>query len=103
MRSDIVKDFAVRLADKLNLPFYDLLSKAKAVEQKNMENSAHQCNNALNSFSVKEGAFIPKAVLLIDDVVDSGWTLTVCGYNLMSAGCEKIYPFVLADSSQREV
>ena len=103
LRSDIVKDFAVRLADKLNLPFYDLLSKAKAVEQKTMENSAHQCNNALNSFSVKEGAFIPKSVLLIDDVVDSGWTLTVCGYNLMAAGCEKVYPFVLADSSQREV
>ena len=103
LRSDIVKDFAVRLADKLNLPFYDLLSKAKAVEQKTMENRAHHCNNALNSFSVNEGAFIPKSVLLIDDVVDSGWTLTVCGYNLMAAGCEKVYPFVLADSSQREV
>ncbi len=103
LRSDIVKDFAERLANKLNLPFYELLNKTQAAEQKTMENSSYQCNNALNSFSAKENVFIPESVLLIDDVVDSGWTLTVCGYNLMTAGCEKVYPFALADSSGREV
>ena len=44
-----------------------------------------------------------KRVLLVDDVVDSRWTLTVCGYRLMEAGCEEVYPFALADSSQKEM
>ena len=44
---------------------------------------------------------LPKRILLIDDVVDSKWTLTACGYNLMKAGAEKVYPFALADSSKR--
>lgn len=102
LRSNIVKDFSVRLAEKLNLPFYDLLNKTQANQQKSMENSTHQCNNALNSFSVKKEVLIPETVLLVDDVVDSRWTLTVCGYYLMESGCEKVYPFTLADSSQRE-
>ena len=38
----------------------------------------------------------------IDDIVDSRWTLTVCGYKLMEAGCEKVFPFALADSSHNE-
>ncbi|MGN0526986.1 MAG: ATP-dependent DNA helicase RecG, partial [Acutalibacteraceae bacterium] len=102
LRSNIVKDFSVRLAERLNLPFYDLLNKTQANQQKSMENSTHQCNNALNSFSVKKGVLIPESVLLVDDVVDSGWTLTVCGYYLMESGCQKVYPFTLSDSSQRE-
>lgn len=102
LRSNIVKDFSERLAKKLNLPFYDLLDKTQASRQKNMENSTHQCNNAFDSFYLKNGAFVPKSVLLVDDVVDSGWTLTVCGYKLMENGCEEVFPFALADSSQRE-
>ena len=43
-----------------------------------------------------------KGLLLMDDMVDSRWTLTVCGYRLMEAGAEKVYPFALADSSNRE-
>ena len=46
---------------------------------------------------------MPERVLLVDDVVDSRWTLTVCGYRLMEAGCEAVYPFALADSSHKEV
>ena len=79
----------------------DALEKADAEPQKTMENSAHQCANAYTSFSVKKNIQLPKRILLIDDVVDSKWTLTVCGYNLMKAGAEKVYPFALADSSKR--
>ncbi len=43
-----------------------------------------------------------KGLLLMDDMVDSRWTLTVCGYRLMEAGAERVYPFALADSSNRE-
>ena len=102
LRSDIVKDFAQRLAASCNLPFVELLEKAPANQQKEMANSAHQCANAVRSFSVIDGVIIPQRVLVVDDVVDSRWTLTVCGFRLMEKGCKEVYPFALADSSQKE-
>lgn len=102
LRSDIVKDFSKRLALSCGLPFVDLLEKTPAEQQKKMENSAHQCANAVKSFSVIDGATIPERILLVDDVVDSRWTLTVCGFRLMEQGCKEVYPFALADSSQKE-
>ena len=102
LRSDLVKEFTLRLASSLKLEFVDALEKTEARQQTEMENSAHQCANAYTSFWVKDGVRIPKNILLIDDVVDSKWTFTVCGYRLMEAGAEKVYPFALADSSNRE-
>lgn len=101
-RSELVKDFAARVAESLKLDFVDILEKTPAKQQKEMENSAYQCANAYKSFFVKENVTAPRNILLIDDVVDSGWTFTVCGYRLMEAGAENIYPFALADSSNRE-
>ena len=67
-----------------------------------MQNSAHQCGNAVKSNSLIDGASVPEKVLLVDDVVDSKWTLTACGYYLSEGGCKEVYPFALADSSQKE-
>jgi ATP-dependent DNA helicase RecQ len=102
LRSNLVQDFAARLAESLKLEFVELLSKSAARQQKEMENSAYQCANAYQSFSVKDNVMIPQNILLVDDVVDSRWTFTVCGYRLMEAGAENIYPFALADSGNRE-
>lgn len=102
LRSGIVADFAKRLADALGVPFLELLSKRPAEPQKKMENSAYQCANAYRSFFVKEGVHVPMRILLVDDIVDSRWTLTVCGYRLMEQGCREVYPFALADSSQHD-
>jgi ATP-dependent DNA helicase RecQ len=38
-------------------------------------------------------------VLLVDDTVDSKWTLTVVGAALREAGCEAVHPFALAKTS----
>lgn len=99
LRSDLVQDFSRRLAKACRVPFVELLRKRPVPQQKHMENSAHQCANAFVSFSIIDDAFIPEKVILIDDVVDSRWTMTVCGYRLMQAGCKEVYPFALADSS----
>ena len=102
LRSQLVQNLAQRLSLALKLEFADLLAKSPADPQKDMENSAHQCANAYNSFSVKAHRPLPKKILLVDDMVDSKWTFTVCGYKLMEAGAEEVYPFALADSSSRE-
>ena len=41
-------------------------------------------------------------VLLVDDLVDSGWTLTVAGWLLRKSGSGPVHPFALAASSGRE-
>lgn len=102
LRSGIVKDFALRLASNLGLKAEEWLQKSEAQQQKKMENSVYQCENARRSFSVRAGARVGGNVLLVDDIVDSRWTLTVCGHCLMEAGAENVYPFTLADSSNRE-
>jgi ATP-dependent DNA helicase RecQ len=67
-----------------------------------MQNSSYQCGNAVKSFSLIDGIEIPDKVILVDDVVDSRWTLTACGHYLCEGGCIEVYPFALADSSQKE-
>lgn len=99
LRTDLVADFSQRLAARLGLSFVPLLRKSGTLQQKRMENNAYQCRNALQSFSLAENVEVPPRVLLVDDIVDSKWTLTVCGFRLMEGGCQAVYPFVLADSS----
>jgi len=39
-------------------------------------------------------------VLLIDDIVDSKWTMTVCGKELRVNGAGLVYPFALASATE---
>ncbi len=102
LRSDIVKDFAHRLAKKLGIYCVEILGKDEAKPQKSMNNSSFQFVNAYKSFHVHNHIVKPEKIILVDDVVDSRWTLTVCGYLLMKNGCKEVYPFALADSSMQE-
>lgn len=105
LRSDIVRKFAENLSTACGLPCVALLSKTDALPQKNMENPQHQCENALKSFHLAENVQknqIPQSIILIDDVVDSKWTLTVCGDILCSNGAKTVFPFALADSSSEK-
>jgi Predicted amidophosphoribosyltransferases len=65
-----------------------------------MENSAQQVRNLDGVFQVDPAQMLSGPVLLIDDLVDSKWTLTVAGALLRRAGCPAVLPLVLADSSR---
>ena len=41
------------------------------------------------------GGFAGRPVLLLDDVMDSGWTLTLAARLLRQAGASAVYPFTL--------
>ena len=53
-------------------------------------------------FSLAVNAEVPRNILLVDDMVDSGWTLTVCGHILTEAGADHVYPYALASTSKKE-
>lgn len=97
-RPELVPDFAARLANALGLPFHPIVRKVKQNQpQKQQENSFHQCKNLDGVFQVL-GSIPQEPVLLVDDVVDSKWTLTVIAALLRQAGCGPVYPFALASS-----
>jgi ATP-dependent DNA helicase RecQ len=94
---DLVPDFARRLAAALNLRFEAVLEKADdRPEQKSMANSIHQARNLDGSLALRTTTLPSGPVLLIDDMVDSRWTLTVCAWLLRSAGSGPVFPFALA-------
>lgn len=98
----LVYDFAERLAQILGLPFIPLLERTQeVVEQKNLENSAMQARNVMNSLAVSKKP-VTAPVLLIDDIVDSRWTFTVAAYLLRTHGSGPVYPFALASAARRD-
>jgi ATP-dependent DNA helicase RecQ len=100
-RGQLMRDFAQRVAARLGVPFYPVLRKtAENRPQKEMENSAMQVRNLLGTFALASA--VPDGpVLLLDDVVDSGWTLTLLGVMLRLHGSGPVYPLVLAKASPR--
>ncbi len=134
--SELVRDFAQRLAAVLGLPFVPVLRKNHSKQpQKEMQNSAMQLRNVLRAFEVAAAPALgssegeaaatgltrmfrrlaggvaatfgagpilpPVPVLLVDDMVDSGWTLTMAAVLLQRHGSGLVYPFALAKAAPR--
>ena len=98
-RPSLVPEFASRLAAALSLPFVPAVAKLREnAPQKAQQNRFHQCHN-LDGVFVVEGGVREGGVLLVDDVVDSRWTLTVVAALLRQAGCSAVWPFALATAS----
>jgi len=94
---DLVPDFARRLAAALNLPFDAVLEKTDdRPEQKTMANSTQQAHNVDGSLAIGAQALRAGPVLLVDDMVDSRWTLTVAAWLLRSHGSGEVLPLALA-------
>lgn len=101
-RPELVPEFARKLADALGLPFRDSLRKvARNRPQKEMQNSYQQAHNLDGVFAVGAASLIENPCLLVDDVVDSGWTMTVGAALLRQAGCRAVFPVALALNSLR--
>jgi ATP-dependent DNA helicase RecQ len=100
---ELVADLAQRLASALRLPLLDIVEKTRSADpQKTMENSAHQAQNVDGAFAIKESWALPVElgpVLLLDDIVDSRWTMTEVGRILRRAGFPIVYPLALASAA----
>jgi len=100
---DLVPDFARRLADALGLPFHAVLAKTDdRPEQKTMENSAQQARNIGGSLAL-DGQPVPEGpVILLDDMVDSRWTLTIAAWLLREAGSGEVWPVALSQTGHED-
>jgi ATP-dependent DNA helicase RecQ len=99
-RPHLVPDFARRLAESLQIPFYPVVTKVKQNQpQKEMGNSYQQAHNLDGVFEIDRSQLQSGAVFLIDDMVDSRWTFTVIAALLRKAGCDRVFPLALALNS----
>lgn len=99
---ELVPDFAQRLAARLGLPFVEAVSKVKDNHpQKGQQNRFHQCRNLDGVFTITQ-IYEGQPVLLVDDIVDSRWTMTVIAALLQQAGSGVVYPVALATSSVKD-
>ncbi len=95
----LVPDFSRRVASALRMPFLEVVRKVRQNRpQKLMNNTFHQCRNLDGVFEI-HGEVPQSPVILIDDVVDSRWTLTIITALLRQAGSGAVYPLALANST----
>ena len=96
---DLVPNFSQRLAVALGLPFHPVLKKTdNRPEQKTMENSTQQARNIDGSLTLNDQPIPHGPVLLVDDMVDSRWTLTVSAWLLCKSGSGEVWPMALSQT-----
>ena len=102
-RPDLIPAFARRLATRLSLPYIEAVQKIlDRPPQKEQQNSYYRLQNLRGAFKVH----IPdelkgQPVLLVDDVIDSGWTFTWLVALLLREGSGPVYPLALAEAIGR--
>jgi ATP-dependent DNA helicase RecQ len=102
-RSALITVVAEALGMLGKLPVYTLLESRDAPSsgfQADQSNSAHQVTNVWSSFDVDRAALpepsiLRGPVLLVDDEIDSRWTITVAAWQLTGAGSGPVLPFAL--------
>lgn len=98
----LVKQFAHRLASALGIQCSDAVSIAiEKPPQKSMENSFRQSENLDGAFHIDPDQVYRDPVFLLDDAVDSRWTLTVVAALLKQTGAGKVYPVALTSTSNQ--
>ncbi|MBJ6981993.1 RecQ family ATP-dependent DNA helicase [Luteimonas sp. MC1572] len=97
----LVPDFARRLAEALGIPLVDCVRKVRPNEpQKYQQNRYHRCRNLDGIFEVV-GQVPAGPALLVDDMIDSGWTFTVIAALLRRQGSGPVYPVALAATTSK--
>jgi ATP-dependent DNA helicase RecQ len=66
--------------------------------QKLMQNSKQQAANIRGAYQVEPALISTDPVFLVDDIVDSRWTMAVVGEQLRKAGSGPVFPVALAGS-----
>jgi ATP-dependent DNA helicase RecQ len=91
---DAVGDFAAKLADQLGLEYVAAVERiSDNSHQEEMHNSFQQASNVVGAFTISD--IRPGPVLLVDDFIDTNWTMSVIGNLLLQQGSGEVVPFAL--------
>ncbi len=105
-RPELISSLAGRIAEIGRMPFLGSLDYADAAGAPTggQHNSAQRLRGVWEAFVVPDsvGAALEGLggpVLLVDDQIDSGWTLTVAAMRVRAAGAAAVLPLVLATAA----
>jgi len=95
-RPVLVADLARRVGEVGRLPVLGTVSRVDAPPRAGGEptNSAQRVRALFGTFAVP--STVDGVVLLVDDLVDSGWTVALVARELRRAGCTRVLPMALA-------
>lgn len=83
---------AKSLGGSLQLPVWDALYKSRPTPRQEGLNREQRKRNLWGSFGVRFGQSVEgKNILLVDDVVTTGTTLSACAYTLLQAGATGVF------------
>jgi len=82
--------------------FYAAFARVKPLVVDFRANGSQQARNIDGSLAVNVGTLPAGPVLLVDDMVDSRWTLTVAAWLLTANGGRLVYPLALALTANAE-
>jgi ATP-dependent DNA helicase RecQ len=96
---------ADRLGEVGRLPVLGQVTRRRDDERGGRGNSAQRLRSVWGSFEVDDalaeslGRLDGAPVLLVDDVVDTGWTFTVVAALLRERGCGPVLPLALGQDT----
>lgn len=91
---------ARKAGEELGLPVRNVLEKCRHTQaQSDLETEGARRANALGAYRLRGGADVKdKRLILVDDVVTSGATLSECARVLKQAGARQVYCLTLAQA-----
>ncbi|GAB7012955.1 RecQ family ATP-dependent DNA helicase [Halolamina salina] len=95
--SDQVSSLADRIADELGLPYLNILEQTEEIQPQHELANSYQKRWNIDGSMDTNGPVMSEPVLLIDDIVDSRWTLTEASMVLRDDGSGTVHPFALAE------
>ena len=100
-RPRLVRGIAEHISTVGRLPFVGMVASSHLGDDGPRGNSAQRVRALHDAFTVPpevsaELSALDGPVLLVDDLVDSGWTMTLAGRALRRAGAVAVLPFALA-------
>jgi ATP-dependent DNA helicase RecQ len=95
----LIASVAQHISTVGRLPFIGTIATLATVDA-GRANSAHRVKALHGTFAVPgDAASLDGPVLLVDDCVDSGWTMALAARELRLAGAPAVLPFALAVTS----
>lgn len=102
---NLVKNFSLKIGQSLQIPVKEWVVKNRQTkEQKIFRNRYGKEENVKDAFFISESASVRgKRFLLIDDILDSGWTLREISKVLIQAGAISVAPLVIAKTVSNDL
>lgn len=91
---DQIEELSMILSRQHNVPVLKCLTRTSGVQQKKLGRLA-RFSNIRGAIVPVPGISVPRAVIVLDDLVTTGSTLDACADALKCAGCEKVYGLTL--------